>query len=415
MALILPLHSLIQRTCQFHPWYSTLLCPQGIAPDLYESTILSELPLMTSERLEQHYYAEAARSEPELSIYKTSGTSSGIRKSIYYSPEDDEHYIAAKKASFQAWLDAKTTGQQAAPPIRKALADMGTGHAASTAMSIFASLGYEADSLSFALPIEEHIRKLSSFKPDLFYTMPSILDAIASAADDPKQFGIRKIILVGEMAPLDWQANIAARFGIEPTNILDTYGSIEIGAIASYSHTYGRYLFAEGIYAEALPAEQIDPRFEPLPASESVLVLTSSNRTLFPALRYVTYDVVRDFETILVDGQERQSFRCIVKRIGSELKHGEKISLYDIESVVNRFVPDAELRVSLRNNRLSVHIRSKMLDEERLAEIRHAIEHTIGEIGQMIENRMLEGITVTRAADNEQLERGAVKSKKIYF
>jgi hypothetical protein len=33
----------------------------------------------------------------------------------------------------------------------------------------------------------------------------------------------------------------------------------------------------------------------------------------------------------------------------------------------------------------------------------------------MIQNRMLEGVTVTRAAENEQLERGAVKSKKIYF
>jgi len=402
----------IDRICQLHPWYGALLAKSEINPQTCE---LAELPLITSDILEKHYFTQESRTETGLSVYKTSGTSSGIRKAIYYSEEDDESYIAAKTASFQEWLAASGSSQQHPAAIRKALADMGTGHAASTAMTIFSRLGLQADSLSYALPIEEHIAKLDSFRPELLYTMPSILDAIVSASGDPQHFGIRKIILVGEIAPLDWQSNIAARFGIEPRHILDTYGSIEIGAIASYSHELGLYIIADGIQAEALPSEQIDDRFEPLQANEAVLVLTSYVRSMFPAIRYVTYDVVRDFQTIQVDGRERQCFRCISKRIGTDLKHGEKISLYDIESVVNQFVADAELRVRLRHNKLSVHIRSKSLRNEMLVHIQHAIEHKIGEIGQMIQNRMLEGVTVTRAAENEQLERGAVKSKKIYF
>ncbi|MNZ45769.1 AMP-binding enzyme [compost metagenome] len=396
----------VERIGSYHPWYSKLLEQLGIEP---AAAKLSELPLLTAPILEKHYYTQEERIQPGLSVYRTSGTSTGVRKAIYYSEEEDVSYIASKASSFREWLEKDTV------PVRKALADMGTGHAASTALTIFAKLGMQADSLSFSLPIEQHIEKLESYRPELLYTMPSILDAIAAASPDPKAYGIRKIIVVGELATPQWQANIAERFGIKATDILDTYGSIEIGAIASYSHSLGLYVISEDIYAEAVPAEQIDPQLAPLAEHEGVLVLTSFVRSLFPAVRFVTYDVVRDFQTVEIDGRRRQCFSCLAKRIGSELKHGEKISVYDIESVVHQFVKDAELRVRLRDNRLSVHIRSGTLDESMLPRIQDAIEHKIADIGMMIKNRMLAGITVTRAAENEQLERGTVKAKKLYY
>ncbi|SFE66845.1 phenylacetate-CoA ligase [Paenibacillus algorifonticola] len=396
----------LAHICHFHPWYRELLEERGIDSN---AAALSELPLMTAERLEMHYFTQEQRSEAGLSVYRTSGTSSGIRKAIYYSPEDDEQYNASKAACFREWL------ARSPAVVTRALADMGTGHAASTAITIFQQLGFQADSLSFALPIEEHIKRLEDFRPELLYTMPSILDAIAAAAPDPQAFGIQKIIIVGEIAPPAWQANMAARFGIGAHDILDTYGSIEIGAIASYSHEHGVYVLDAGIHAEALRADEVDPRFETLEDNEAVLVLTSYKRTLFPAVRYVTYDVVRDFGTVTIDGHLRQTFSCISKRIGTDLKHGEKISLYDIESVVQQFVKDAELRVRLRDNKLSVHIRSKTLDDGMLVVIQQAIEQKIEAIGQMIRGRMLSGIVVTRAAEDETLERGTVKSKKLYY
>ncbi|WP_341281045.1 hypothetical protein [Paenibacillus sp. FSL H8-0537] len=392
--------------CHFHPWYGELLAEQGIE---LNAAVLPELPLMTADRLEEHYFTQELRTEAGLSVYRTSGTSSGIRKAIYYSPEDDEQYIASKADCFREWL------ARSPAVVTRALADMGTGHAASTAITIFQQLGFQADSLSFSLPIEEHIKRLATFRPQLLYTMPSILDAIAAAAPDPGAFGIQKIIIVGEIAPPVWQGNMAARFGISAFDILDTYGSIEIGAIASYSHEHSVYVLDAGIHAEALRADEIDARFDALEDNETVLVLTSFKRTLFPAIRYVTYDVIRDFGTVIIDGQVRQTFSCISKRIGTDLKHGEKISLYDIESVVQQFVSDAELRVRLQGNKLSIHIRSKRLDDGMLTVIQQAIEQKIEAIGQMIRGRMLSGIVVTRAAEDETLERGAVKSKKLYF
>lgn len=397
----------LNRMAQHHPRYAELLTAQGVS---MHTAALSELPLLTSQRLESIYYGQKARLEPGLTVYRTSGTSTGVSRTITYSPEDESHYRHAKKTCYREWLDATS----AQVPICKAFADVGTGHAASTAVDIFAELGLQTRAISFAEPIESHVAQLTSYRPELLYTMPSILEAIARTAAHPASLGIRKIILVGEVASPAWQANMAARFGIEPLDILDTYGSIEVGAIAAYSHRHDAYLFSEGIYAESLPPQQLGTEFDSLAADEGVLVLTSLQRTLFPVIRYVTYDVIRDLHTVVVDGKPRQAFRCIVSRIGSELKHGEKISLYDIENVVHTFVQDAELRVRVRDNKLTVHIRSDLLTDEQLPAIRHGIEHKIPAIGQMIAGRMLERMEVVRLAEHEPWGQGSVKSKKLF-
>ncbi len=396
------------RILELHPGYRECLASMGIDP---LAARFSELPLLTAERLDSIYYKQAPRTEAGLDVYYTSGTSSGIRKAIYYSQEDETHYLAAKMSCFQSFLASGARQRQ----ISKAFADVGTGHAASTAAVIFRKLGIHTETISFSEPIERHIARLQAFKPELLYTMPSILEAIARAAGSPESLGISRIILVGEPAPPAWQSRMAARFGIGTDDILDTYGSIEVGAIASYSQKHGVYLFADGLYAETVSAEQLDPRFGTLRDNEGVLALTSWTRSMFPVIRYVTYDVVRDFQVIEIDGRPRQTFSCISNRIGAELKHGEKISLYDIENVVHAIVSDAELRVSVRDNKLSVRIRSKALDDDRLLDaVRHAIEHKIDAIGQMIDGGMLERIEVIRAGEHEALEQGPVKSKKIY-
>lgn len=133
------LHPHIKRIVQHHPWYNTLLQQDGIDPQACQ---LSDLPLITSDILEQHYFTGRAREEEGLSVYKTSGTSSGVRKAIYYSKEDDENYIDAKTACFQDWMTASTAAEPPVP-IRRAFADMGTGHAANTALTIFDRLAWK--------------------------------------------------------------------------------------------------------------------------------------------------------------------------------------------------------------------------------------------------------------------------------
>jgi phenylacetate-coenzyme A ligase PaaK-like adenylate-forming protein len=383
------------------PWYKEMVKDREVRE-------LSDLPLLTADVLERHYYNQTVE-DPSLAVYQTSGTSSKMRKKIVYSAEDDRRYLQLKAQLFADFL--RGSG------VKKALADMGTGHAANTATQIFGMIGLEHDAVSYQLPVAEHIAKLSSFRPELLYTMPSLLDNIVYAAEDPAAFGIRKIILVGEIAAPQWIARMAEAFRIDVRDIMDTYGSIELGTIACFSHDLQRYVFVDGMVAEGLQAHEADPGLAEageLGDGESILVLTSFERRMFPALRFVTYDVVRDLRTEAMDGGTVQSFRSIVKRVGRELKHGEKISIYDIEEVVYRHVPDAAIRVQVRDNRLTVQIRSKALDDETAFVIREELQNQIPEIGTMIRGGMLAEIEVAAIGEGDQLLRGTVKNKKLY-
>jgi len=382
------------------PWYKDLLSDPPKR--------LEDFPLMTAELLEQHYYTQplTAPDHIPLHVYRTSGTSSNVRKQIYYSEADDEAYLRLKTEVFDQFI--KQAG------IQTAMADMGTGHAASTALQIFNRLHLQSKEISFQLHIAEHVKQLKELKPNLLYTMPSILDHLVSAAEDPTVFGIKKIILVGEVATKQWIERMAQLLRIQPADIMDTYGSIEIGTIAYYSHDHDRYIFVDGLVAEGMEAEALNIEIDPLRENERILVLTSFVRKMFPAIRFVTYDVVRDLKPVLVQGEWRQSFKKLVKRIGNELKHGEKISLYDIEEIVYRHLPKAGIRVKVSENALSVYIQSPYLEDAIKRQIQHEIEHKIPEIGQMIEHKILDEIRVIAVPIGEQLNRGTVKNKKIY-
>ncbi|QGG57478.1 AMP-binding protein [Paenibacillus sp. B01] len=371
--------------------------------------LLEGLPLLTASALERHYYAEGnpLAAQPGLNVYRTSGTSSGRRKAIYYSPQDEADYLRVKLDVFRELL--------AGGEWRTAVSDMGTGHAEATAGEVFRELGLSVETLPFRLPITEHVAALERLRPEVLYTMPSILDRILAAAARPGELGIRRVLLVGELASPGWRRAAAARLGLTELDIADTYGSIEIGTIASYSPEHGRYLLADGLLAEGVPAEALGDGLEPLPEGEAVLVLTSALREAFPALRYVTYDVVRDLRPIVAGGRLRQSFAGLVKRIGPDLKHGEKISLYDIEDAVSRRLPDARLRVEVRGNRLAIGIDSPSASDEELELAGRDVEARIPAIGEMIRSGLLESIAVRRVRLGDEAAEGPIKRKKIFY
>lgn len=178
----------VNEVIRYFPWYKDLIS------DKHVNYSLEQLPLMTSDLLDIHYYA--GEPEPSLAVYRTSGTSTGRRKSIVYSEEDEQHYIDIKTRLFGKLLQGSGCA--------RALADMGTGHAANTALAIFARLGLVNSSIPFELPVEQHIERIQAFQPDLLYTMPSILDHIVYAAEDPAR---------SESAKSFWSARSLHRSG----------------------------------------------------------------------------------------------------------------------------------------------------------------------------------------------------------
>ncbi|CAG7635957.1 Fumarate--(S)-2,3-diaminopropanoate ligase [Paenibacillus solanacearum] len=407
MRLPASLKQAIGRMSQYCPWY---MQQPGTGQEREAGeTDLESLPLMTASVLEAHYYTDSnpLGERSDVHCYRTSGTSSGRRKAIYYTDADEEAYIGIKLEVFRAILGTNH--------YRTALADMGTGHAEATAVDVFRRLGIEVESISFRRPIEEHLERLAAFRPEVLYTMPSILERLLQASANPAGYGIRHVILVGEIASPVWIGQAARRLGLDASQITDTYGSIEIGTIAYFSHEHGRYVLAEGLVAEGIAPERLGEGMEPLESGdEQVLVLSSAVREAFPAMRYVTYDVVRDLRPIRVDGVERQSFKGIVKRIGPDLKHGEKISIYDIEEVVFRHLSDARVRVKVTGNALVVHVYSLGATAAALERIRDEVENRIPEIGTMIRARILGELRVERGSP-EMMAGSAIKSKKIFY
>ncbi|RUT31993.1 CoF synthetase [Paenibacillus zeisoli] len=371
---------------------------------------LNQPLLVTAEDLETYYYGPdfPFPEQWQLHMYQTSGTSSGRRKRIYYSDADEAAYLSIKEEVFRAILQGNS--------YRSALSDMGTGHAEATALAVFRGLGMEADSISFRLPVEQHLEKLSAMKPEVLYTMPSILDRIIKASGDPSSYGIKQVILVGEIASPGWIQRTAQQLRIPADRITDTYGSIEVGTIAYYSYAHDRYIVTEGLWAEGIDTEELGEDLQPLPEGEQVLVLTSSVREAFPVVRYVTYDVVRDLRPILVDGCLRQSFKSLVRRIGPDLKHGEKISIYDIENVVYAHAGKAGLAVEVAGNTLRLHIDSEELSPALMKQIGHEVEGRIPELGEMIRSGILGEIQVLRGHGPANGNRSsAVKGKRIWY
>ncbi|WP_246067417.1 CoF synthetase [Paenibacillus koleovorans] len=410
------LSDLLERRREQFPWYEEWSARRGVT--IGETSTLEELPLITAPVLEAYYYTDSnpLAGQEGLNRYRTSGTSSGRRKTIFYSPADEEAYLRVKLDVYRTILGGE---DGITIPYRTALSDVGTGHAEATAVAVFRELGMEVRSLSFQEPIERHIERLVAFRPEVLYTMPSILERILLASPETASaYGIRHVILVGEIASPGWMQRAAERLGITADNITDTYGSIEIGTIAYLDHRLGRYLFTEGIVAEGIGAEQISWEFDRLTDPlEQVLVLTSTVRETFPALRFVTYDVVRDLRPVEVDGVQRMSFQSIAKRIGAELKHGEKISLYDIEEAVFRHVEGAHIRVVVQGRALGVHVDvpGARLEPALLERIRDEIEHRIPEIGMMIRAGILDRIRLYSGKIDDTQFHGAVKSKKIIY
>ena len=377
------------------PWYANLL-----QYDRNGAAAAGDPPYMTAELLEKHYYSAPALDDHF--VYRTSGTSGGARKAIQYSHADERRYLQVKVRLF-----AQLAGNR---PIQRALADMGTGHAAATALDVFRTLGWKAEAVAYNEPLAVHVDRLKAVRPDLLYTMPSLLDRLVCALDNPAALGIRCIVTVGEPASPEWRSAMAACFGLSETDVIDTYGSIEVGTIAWFDHEAGCYRLVDGIHAEIAEPAALG-LYDSLAPGEGALVLTSTMRSAFPAIRFATGDVVRGFKSGGKDGAQA-TFEAIVRRIGPELKHGEKISIHDIEAAVFAHAARIQARAASDGNRLVVYLHGPDATPEAAQLIEEELERKVPEIGDMIRGGMLPRIEMILASSESELPQGSVKQKK---
>ena len=237
------------------------------------------------------------------------------------------------------------------------MADLGTGHAAASAAEIFEALDLEGHDISIDLPIEKHVELLREWRPDVLYTMPMILERLIGTG--ATFHTPRWIFVLGDLAPPEWRASVEHSLGMAKGHIVDLLGSIEVGAIAYSQGLTGGYVFHEQICAEAI--EPDDPRSD----GGKLLVLTSMTRDGFPAVRYVAGDLVAGFNG---RGYERH-----LGRSGSELKHGEMLSMPAIAAAIASVSPGTAWSVRRRGLECVIEIDDRAYSPAVAERIRTAI------------------------------------------
>lgn len=382
------LPALVRETCARFPWYAQLLHEGG----LDESSPLEALPVIDERCLTEHYYTASHDHWPDAMEYRTSGTSSGRRKRVLYSPEDHRAYLDQRWELFRRFL--------ADVPARTvAVADLGTGHAAASAREILTDLDFDARDIDFRSPIDEHVERLNQWAPTVLFTMPMILDRMLQT--DRLAIRPRKLIVVGDVAPPNWRRHVAEQFGIGFDDVLDIVGSIEIGAIAYFCAETGLYHFHGHLLAEALPVSTVYPDSGvELPAESGILLLTSSSRSYFPALRFVTDDVVTGLRTLSWDGRDVTAFERIEGRFGGDLKHGERVSQHDLCAAVNHAFPGAPFEV-VGDHGLEIRVVADAITSEQVAAVRAHLMDACPDVAQMVESGLVRDIEVIAIRPDE--------------
>ena len=390
--------NLVERYALRFPWYGRLLDSLGVR----HSDRLADLPLMDQATLEHHYYSSDDQ-PPGTHAFFTSGTSGGRRKRILYGVEDENAYVAQRRALFERFTRGIPAGSTA-------VADLGTGHAAASARRIFAEMGFTAHDIDFRAPLREHVAKLNRWRPDVLFTMPMILDHLMRSPE-PLRISPRKIMVVGDLAPAAWRANAARHFGLRPDDVMDVFGSIEIGAIAHTDPDTGLYHFHDHIIAEVVPPHLLLPDLpeRDLPPGDGVLLLTSLTRPNFPALRYVTGDLVSGLRVIEHRGRPVTVFDRIEGRLTGDFKHGERVSSHDLCEAAALVFPGRAFEV-VDDGGLRVRVVADHVTPEQVRAFRAAVDAAAPDVATMVASGLVRPIEV-EAIRAEDLRSGGAKRR----
>lgn len=279
--------------------------------------------------------------------FSSTGTS-GYPKPIAWTAAEDEWYVGEKRELFAPWLDGCT----------RAFISLAVGHNASTAGKVMEDLGLEVHDAGLS-PLDHQCAAITALAPEVLYCSPSILASLIAALERRGQrpASVRRIITNGEVLFPSARAHAQRFFGIGEAELMDTYGSTEIGTIAHSCGRCGGFHFLGGLYPEAAPAEVADPGDQAGRRPGTVVLAVSSlKRTSFPVVRFITYDVVRRLRRDVCGGGQRFSFDRILGRCDDVLNYGELFSAYDLGDLIGRRLPGARWLAFNPRNDLTIVI-----------------------------------------------------------
>ena len=314
------------------------------------------------------YYAATETPASGDALYVTSGTSTGEPKKVIWPAADHALYVEQRGRL----LDGFANGE-----CGTACADLGTGHAASSAMEVFEHAGLRGSEIDFRWHVDRHVETLRRNQPDLLFTMPMILERVVAAGGPG--YVPRRIVVVGDLAPRQWRSAMAERIGMPASDIMDVFGSIEVGAIAYSDEGTGAYLFHDHIIPEEI---------------DGLLAVTSLTRSGFPAVRYVSGDRVAGLGRYDTADGVRWGYDHHLGREGNELKHGEMLSLHLVAVAMAEAAPGVAWDVRRRGLEVVIGVDRNAFSPAQADAIRAAIRAAHPDVDQMIRSGLVVDIDV---------------------
>lgn len=295
----------------------------GLVPE--DAAGFDDLPFLDRQGA-QPWYGRPVEGARE---YSSTGTS-GRPKPVAWTPAEDRWYVAEKQEFLAAWLRG----------LGRAFVSLGAGHNAGSAGLVLAGLGLDVHDAGLS-PLDQQCAAITRLAPEVLYCSPSILAHLIVGLQlrGERPATVRRIITNGEIVTPSARARALEFFGLGPPDLMDTYGSTEVGTIAHTCPRCGDLHFLPGVYPEVAPAGAAGGQ----PAGGDVvpLALSSVKRTSFPVVRLVTYDLVRGLRRAPCAGVDRFSMDSIVGRCDEVLNYGELFSPYELADVIAGLLPAA--------------------------------------------------------------------------
>ncbi|GAK56884.1 CapK related-protein [Candidatus Vecturithrix granuli] len=218
------LHKLLHHAYTNVPYYRQLFDSVGVKPgDIQTVSDLSVLPITTKSTLRELPLNQITAQNIDLKTCikdRTSG-STGMPLNFFFT-RDDMDIRSPVEIRMLASVGYKATDST--------LAIIDDRHLGTTYW--FQRLGIlRREYISILSPVEEHIKRIQTMKPDIIWTLTSNIVLIASRmqADNIRVTRPKAIYTIGEFLDPNRRRLIASVFGVAP---LDQYSSTECGGIA---------------------------------------------------------------------------------------------------------------------------------------------------------------------------------------
>ena len=309
---------------------------------------------------------------PGLKSYSSTGTS-GNPKGINWSDDEDRWYIGEKRGLLLEFLS----------DCSRLFISLGVGHNSVTSPTIFSGSSIEVQRAGIG-NINDHLDLIKIFSPEALLCSPSLLVSIIknSKKQNVSLESVKKVILNGEVVYEGILNYYCRELNIKKQDILDTYGSTEVGTIAYSCNICNMYHFFPGIIPESLRAKDVK---ESLHIDEDILILNSLKRVSFPVIRFVTYDLIRGLSRTVCNNKSYYSYDRIIGRCDDVLNYGELLPAIDIINLIKQFYPEKDYLIFNYRNHVDIIVEGKPGEKftERIYNCNTIIQ-------KMIKSKMLE-------------------------